>query len=341
MMNSVKYLTRVLRRLTKRTSKNDLKYANKNQFAIDGLIPNHAFLDMRIDKDYLKGMLKDCYRILQEYLDGNRNSLEKLLRDRTYILVTGAPRTGGAYTTKQLRRIFCQYKANDLVVLNESIPVFYHLIHSADPLCRNQALFELIQWLYWIDQNYREHSTIVKKCTGFSYAMNLVGDFFGDTKIIFIVTTRHPAPIWNSSKEHMIRYKLSRPVIPMDNSSYLFKDREPPQWWLEESEKLRALYMWQDLYNRLAETLPENRKNSTCIVRYGDQTNILVDAVSRVDPSMVGKMKELTERDPFKPTERTYSGFWYTDIVGAVIESNKAHWERRKLHLPVDHLRIE
>ena len=341
MKNPMSYLTRVLRRVSNTITGNAPKKVDRHELVVGGLFPNHAFLDMGVDKDYLKAMLEDCYEVLQEYLNGDRYSLEGLLRDRTYIFVTGSPRTGGAYTTHNLRRILCRYRDKDPVVRNESIPGFYNLFHSEDLPCRNQALFELIQWQYWIDHNYREHNVIVKKCTGFSYAMNLVGDFFGDKQVKFIITTRHPAPIWRSAEEAMIRLKQPGPVIPVDSSSYLFKDREPPQWWLQESENLRALYAWHRLYSQLVETLPVGYEDRINVVQYGHQENVLIEVVRQVDSSRIGRMKELIEQDPFRLTQRTYSGFWYTDIVGAVIDSTKAQWGRRGLYLPVDHRRIE
>ena len=73
----------------------------------------------------------------------------------------------------------------------------------------------------------------------------------------------------------------------------------------------------------------------------GHQENVLMEVVRQVDSSRMNMMKDLIEQDPFRLTQRTYSGFWYTDIVGAVIDSTKAQWKKRGLHLPVDHLRIE
>jgi hypothetical protein len=304
-----------------------------SQFTNEGLELNHAFGDS-IYKEFRPQISERSFDLLEKYLNGERRELDELLNDRTYVFVIGSPRTGGSYTNSKLRKVLCSYQDHDPVVQNESIPTFDHLALSDIPEHRNQAIYELIQWLVWIDIQYDGHDVIVKKCSGFPFDMGLVEDFFGDCNTKYVVTTRHPASVYRSNAD------LENSVIPDGDDSYLFY-QDPPNWWNDASDMLRSLYYWHDLYYELVESANSTTEIDLEVIRYGNQEKAIKQVVDDVRPELISDVERLLKKDSFRLTERDFQSFWFSSITRSIIKDVQSRWEQEGLSFPVEHDNIE
>lgn len=311
-----------------------------NQRHFDEVVPdgdtlNPAFAEPKLglEEATLQTIVSRSRKVLDAYLDDNRKPLEKLLADRTYLLVVGSPRTGGSYVTSKLRDSLCDYAEDDVVVKNESIPSFHHLANHDDAHHRRQALFQLVQWLVWIDMRYQDHDVIVKKSSGFPHAMGLVDEFFGDADVEFVVTTRHPGAVYRSNSEHHLT------VISVEDDSYLFTD-EIPDWWTEASSRLRALIYWHKLYTDLVTTSPSHIIEDMRVVAYGKQESAVTDTVEDISEEALDELVPMLNDDPFRLTDREYSSFWHSPVARTMVDDVRESWAREDLTFPVEHDRI-
>ena len=237
--------------------------------------------------------------------------------------------------TRHLRKLLCNFDEPDYIVKNESIPTFKHLAQRGVPDQKRQALYELIQWALWIDEKYEDHEIIVKKCSGFPHAMDLVSEFLGDARYECIVTTRHPAAIYRSN-----RNIDDLDVIPIDDESYLFPGGAPA-WWQSSPDEIRTLYYWHLLYSRLVETLPEPEQSNLHVVTYGQQENAMREVVQIVSPESSSSLEADLTDDPFRLTEREYGPFWSSSITDSMIRDVNQTWRSEGIDFPVTPQRIE
>lgn len=328
---------------------NRAKYRELEKFTQDGLYLNYSFADTKeaisdVTDAELEAVVARSHSVLQEYLSDNREPLDKLLADREYVLVSGSPRTGGAYTTQKLRQTLCDYREGDGVVGNEGIPSFKHFHNISNRENYKQGLFEFIQWVVWIDEYYSDHDYIVKKCSGFLSNIEFVDEFFHDTSIHILVTTRHPAAIHASDVEAGPGVVPASLVLDgVDKRRDLAGIGGPgntgdlPEWWVKLPWRMRVLYYWQQLYIDAVKSLPEHQEDQLYSVRYGEQDDKIIDLVGNIAPEKQAKIKELVEADPFYLTEREYEKFWSSGLVRAIIRDVSHHWEIEGFEFPVTH----
>jgi hypothetical protein len=313
----------------------------RRELAHDGLSLNHSFFGVPAFRKYsseemLRTVASRSLEVLKAYRRGKRKPLDEFIGNRTYVFVIGSPRTGGSYTTRRLGEVLCEYRTEDPgdpVVLNESIPTFDHFALSALENHERQAQYSLIRWLVWIDLCYQHLDVIVKKSSGFPFAMDLVDRFMGEARCHYVVTTRHPGPIYRSH-EKLSEQEGGNLFIPVGDDSYLFEGTAP-QWWTNASRKVRTLYYWSDLYGRLASTMTSDQKENCSVVKYGEQSDVVLDVVREIDPSMEEHAKERVSQNSFLVRSRTYSPFWNSRITQSVINERRRQWKRKGLSFPV------
>jgi hypothetical protein len=294
---------------------------------------NHAFADNKYEM-IRSHIAERSFKLLNKYLHGERRQLDELLGNRTYVFIIGSARTGGTYLTQNLSELLCSYDDYDPIVHNESIPLFDHLALSDIPEHRSQSIYELIQWILWINIQYDEHSIIIKKCSGFSYDMELIESFFGDCQTKYIITTRHPASVYRSIAEKENR------VIPDHDDSYLFPG-ESPDWWINASDKLRSLHYWHTIYYSLAESCKDINRSDFQVIKYGEHEELIMRVIKNLRPELIDDAEQLIAEDPFQLTDREFQDFWFSPITRSIIDDVSSKWESAGLSFPVEHENIE
>lgn len=315
---------------------NSIRARKLNQLVPDGYKINNSFAKVPQRSRRLSTMASESYNRLQRYLTGDRSSVSELLEGRRYVLISGSPRTGGSYVTDHLRLTLAPETEGDPIIGDESIPEFRHLKHAGRcEVQRRQALYELIQWAWWIDKQYPDTEIVVKKCSGFCYAFDIVEEFFGGSDLTIVLTTRHPAAIYRSVQE-AVESKQSpfNPVAPISNNPWLFRE-QPPDWWRTAPRWLRCLYFWHDLYKTACKSLSPHLLQRTRLVKYGEQPSAIRRVVRELNDDGNSGVIERLRMDPFQSSDRSYGSQWDTVICKGVVRDACEEWAAVGKEFPV------
>ncbi len=145
------------------------------------------------------------YRFFKEMLTGRPNELRDLTRYR-FFFVTGIPRTGGTYVTKQLFRAGnIDYKKVQNALAHDGFPHLGHLSFKGRANIHTNGLLQLAEYLTMVDVFFKRHGRLAyqggvivpKKFTKGVYYFDIVRELFGE-KSNYIVTLRHPLSVIQS-----------------------------------------------------------------------------------------------------------------------------------------------
>lgn len=313
----------------------------RQQAAPEGLSLNGSFTKVEMGGEELERMMAWCKKELDRLESGGKFRGARAAEGKDFVFVVGSPRTGGVYTTQILMDTLCSYEQGDAVVRDESIPDFYSLanFHRSEQAKRN-ALFQFLQWIYWVLNKYPGQDVIVKKCSGLSFQMDILSTVLPGANIHVLLTTRHPGAVYRSGVDVMERYNRAHPIIPITGTPYTFLHRSPPDWWQNAGWKLRALHYWHKVYQRFIDTLPADVVPNTSLIEYGHQEEAIRSAVSKLDSEAMPTVEEKIADDPFRETERSYADFWRSAIVDDLVEGLDNRYAKRDLEFPVDSTRI-
>lgn len=145
------------------------------------------------------------YRFFKEMLTGRPDELRDLTRYR-FFFVTGIPRTGGTYMTKQLFRAGnIDYKKVQNALAHDGFPHLGYLSFKGAANIHTNGLLQLAEYLTMVDTFFKQHGRLAyqggvivpKKFTKGVYYFDIIKELFGE-KSNYIVTLRHPLSVIQS-----------------------------------------------------------------------------------------------------------------------------------------------
>lgn len=146
-----------------------------------------------------------AYRLFKEMLIGRPVELRELTSYR-FFFVTGIPRTGGTYITKQLfRAANIDYTKIQNSLAHDAFPHLARLKFVENSNTYTNGLLQLSEYLTMVDVFFKEHGNlsyqgnivVPKKFTKSVYYFDLIRELFGE-KSNYIVTLRHPLSVIQS-----------------------------------------------------------------------------------------------------------------------------------------------
>ena len=326
----------VFRRVTQRFANLRLT-RDIESLAHDGLKPSrHLFSS--VEAADRAGFLAEARDIFTALDSGDREPLDRLLGNRRYLVVIGPPRSGGSYLSRTMNTVFGSLSESDGLVRNESLPRTSDLRQSDSKAHRNQAVFELIQWILQINRRYGDVMVVPKKCSGFMYDMRLAADFFGSAQVTYLVTLRHPSRILESAHDSARRNPLGR--TPWEGAracgDVFFQGRDVPDWWAQADDRVRTLFVWHELYRRTVDRLSTDEASRIVPVPFGKGPETLLSVIDRMVPELAARAREEMQQQPFILDPRPVDPFWHIDMVRAVIEDVKAAWTAKGCPFEID-----
>ena len=256
----------------------------------------------------LNDFIEECFYLLNAIMNQNHSIVNKYINKEFYF-VLGAARTGGTFILKELSRaVNWPYKDAYMSILHEHMPDFNieepYTMGWRKPENYYYLMFQLVQFLVYINREFPEKDKIVKK-TRFSKCMQLVDHIFGN-QAYYVVTVRHPAAI-NASR---IETGATGDVV--DD----FK-----------KEANRTLYLWQNVYKEIVRD--DEPEGLILPLLFGPQMDeFLLDFFNHHDSEQKPEKCQITERD------YNYE-FWASEHVRNSMEWVELLWQFHDLDFPV------
>lgn len=151
-----------------------------------------AAINTQDGQTQLKAFLDDTVKVFDLLTHPDRSHLEKFLGNRTFIFISGIMRSGGSYLLSEVSKIHgIDVEELDLGMIHDRIPSydhFYYNFQSAQMMC---LLFDLAQFLAWVNREMPGKKVIVKKHQTLSFAIPVIEHIFKE-KAVYIKTIRHP-----------------------------------------------------------------------------------------------------------------------------------------------------
>ncbi|MGE4319178.1 MAG: hypothetical protein AB7E96_09795 [Deferribacterales bacterium] len=158
-------------------------------------------------KEYVEKMddfLKEAVRLFQGIMSGNADIIRPYIAGKKFHFILGMPRTGGttiynaassAYGwewNKLLVSMTHNYMPNAIFVQNN--PYVEYDMGWRLPWNFNNLLFELCQFLTYVNREATDKEHVFLKSTPLSYSVKLLNFLFAD-RAEYLVTVRHPGAI--------------------------------------------------------------------------------------------------------------------------------------------------
>lgn len=260
-------------------------------------------------QDSLKDMMQESLKLYQGIMSGNGEVVKPYTSGRTFNFILGMPRTGGTTLYQALSDVYGWPWENLLLSMTHNfMPNGGYILSNPTaefdmgwrlPWNFNNIVFELSQFLVYINNEAPDSEHIFIKSTALSYAVKLLNFlFFGDAANYF-VTVRHPGAItMTSGKEEITR-----------------------------EDHMETMAMWANLYSSIIrDCRPLGRMR---IVEYGQG---LTDVINHAFESK--KMGERIEDSAFFELEDYDKEFYESDTVKRMFEYVKMSWGLFDLEFP-------
>lgn len=204
----------------------------------------------------LQPLLDQSHEVFMALLEPEIN-LDKIIPDKRFEFVVGAPRTGGTYFVSELFKAAKLDHTNfNKLMVHDGIPETHDIIHSNHPLRGISALFQLAQFLVWAREAFADSPVVIKKKIYFSLWLPQLARVFGD-RATYYVTIRHPVPMIVSFMETLARLPRVKPdaMASMELDQHFdsvtnFNRITREQWFaLNAFEKM--LYVWETYYTAI------------------------------------------------------------------------------------------
>ena len=259
-------------------------------------------------QEKLKETLEESLKLYQGIMSGNGEAVKPYTEGRTFNFILGMPRTGGTTLYQALSDVY-DWPWNDLhlsmthnfmpnggYVLNQPTSEFdmgWRL-----PWNFNNIVFELSQFLVYINNVAPDCENIFLKSTALSYAVKLLNFLFGD-KANYFITVRHPgAIVLSGDKEEVTR-----------------------------EDHIENMAMWSNLYSSM---IRECRPlGNVRVVEYGQG---LTDVINYAFEQR--KKGERVEETSFFEFEDYDTEFYESDTVKRMFDYVKMSWGLFDMEFP-------
>jgi len=209
--------------------------------------------------------LKNGYKFktIVHVLKQANNLNNHIISKKSYIYITGLPKTGGAYLTRALRNSLSPYLQGDDVMMDESIPNFDYF----DKYNEKRCIMEFNQITSWINNYYPSYSLIVKKNSSAALRPDILYNYYGNSLKHIIFTIRKPSENYRSWKYNS-NVKLSSFKLYRNSHENFFSD----------AEKFIDFYI--EYHSTFLKNLNEEIIKKIKIVHFGNQNKILKELTS-------------------------------------------------------------
>ncbi|PLX66263.1 MAG: hypothetical protein C0603_12730 [Denitrovibrio sp.] len=260
-------------------------------------------------QDKLKEMLQESLTLYQGIMSANGDVFKPYIEGRMFNFVLGMPRTGGTTVYQGLSDAYgWPWEKLLLSMTHNFMPNGGHIL--SDPTAEfdmgwrlpwnfNNLVFELSQFLVYINNVAPDSEHIFIKSTALSYAVKLLNFLFAD-KANYFITVRHPGAItMTSGKEDITR-----------------------------EDHMETMAMWSNLYSSMIrECRPLGRMR---VVEYGaGMTEIINLAFEQT------KVGERIEETSFFELDEYDKDFYESDAVKRMFDYVKTSWELFDIDFPI------
>jgi len=164
-------------------------------------------------QEKLQGFTQECIALYQGIVEGNSDAVKPYTQGRTFNFILGMPRTGGTTLYQALSEAYGwpweklllsmthNFMPNGRYCLENPASEFdmgWRLPHNFQCL-----VFELCQFLVYINNEAQDSEHIFLKSTALSYAVKFLNYMFGQNANYFI-TVRHPGAVTLTSGDEEI-----------------------------------------------------------------------------------------------------------------------------------------
>lgn len=262
--------------------------------------------------------IQECLEAFQQWQQNPNYLRDEYFSGKDFYFVLGSGRTGGTYLLNEVARaVDFPLKKSLIIFSHDTMPNMRFTSGEPteerenremfgmgwrDPFNYHNLVFQIIQYLVYIDRKFENEPKIVKK-TQFGRCMKIVDFIFGD-RASYIVTVRHPGACYRSWNE---------------SGFSTLEDSD------KEKKREKILYGWESSYrNIVRDGLPEG---SIEPVKYGPDMEAFLEKLFRKNSSN-------KEPSDFSVTEREYDDFWHSERVQSVISRVENSWSLHDLQFP-------
>jgi len=260
-------------------------------------------------QDKLKGFLEESMKLFQAIMSGKGEIIKPYVQGRTFNFVLGMPRTGGTTVYQALSDANgWPWEKLLLSMTHNFMPNGAHVLRDPSsefdmgwrlPFNFTSVLFELSQFLVYINNEAPDCEQVFLKSTVLSYAVKLLNYIFGD-KANYFITVRHPgAVVLTGDKEDVTR-----------------------------EDHIANMAMWTNLYSSI---MRECRPlGNVKVIEYGQG---MTDAINATFAK--NKTGERVEETAFFEFEDYDKEFYESESVQRMFEYVKDSWKLFDAEFPV------
>lgn len=252
-------------------------------------------------QDKLKGCMDEVIKLYQGILNGDGDAVKPYIDGRTFSFILGMPRTGGTTLYNGLSDAY-EWPWEDLLLTmtHNFMPNGRYCVEDPDsefdmgwrlPANFQTLVFELCQFLVYVNNEAPDSEHIFLKSTALSYAVKFLNYMFGE-KANYFVTVRHPGAI----------------VMTGEYDEEITRE-------LHIANMLR----WTNLYSSiLRECRPVGRMR---VVQYGQELTDVINAA--FEQNKTGSRIEDTQLFEYDDYDKD---FYESDNVKQMFEYVRASW---------------
>jgi len=248
----------------------------------------------------LKEMMEEVIKLYQGIMGNNTEVVKPYVIGRTFSFILGMPRSGGTTLYQGLSEAYGWPWEKLLLSMTHDLmpngkfcvgqPMSEYDMGWRMPASYNSLVFELCQFLVYINNEAPDSEHIFLKSTGLSYAVKFLNFMFGD-KANYFVTVRHPGAIaMSGDKEEVTR-----------------------------EEHMQNMLIWTNLYSSiLRECRPVGRLRA---VEYGTELTEVINSAFEQN-----KTGERAEETSFFEYDEYDKEFYESENVKKMFEYVQASW---------------
>ncbi|MGD9807061.1 MAG: hypothetical protein AB7E76_04400 [Deferribacterales bacterium] len=260
-------------------------------------------------QDKLKSMMDETIKLYQAIIGGKGDVIKPYIEGRSFNFILGMPRTGGTTLYQGLSDAFeWPWEKLLLSMTHNYMPNGRFSVQQPGseydmgwrlPWNFNSLLFELCQFLVYVNNEAPDSEHVFLKSTALSYAVKFLNFLFGD-RANYFVTVRHPGAVVMSSGEETIT----------------------------REDHMQNMVIWTNLYSSiLRECRPMGRVR---VVQYGENlTEVINTALERKEAGY------RAENTAFFEYEDYDKEFYETETVQDMFNYVKASWKLFDLDFPI------
>ena len=280
-----------------------------------------AFVMRKVNDPKIQRAIEDfaneSIRLLEAFLVGDEKKTEQYTHNKTFYFVCGIMRSGGTYIFQETSSCLgIPWNKLSFLMSHDSIPTYNLLANYYHPRYAVNLLFEICQFLVWVNRETEGQRYVVQKRIAAAHAIPFLESIFGE-QAEYLITIRHPGAAGTSFAEmegideEKLPAQSPRAWKPMTLRSNFVQD------WEALDYQHQYLFFWQAYYMDIVRSgLALDRIHP---IEYGDAFPRFVQELAKQNNSAYRPV-------PFEARERRYHSFWHSDEVKEVIKRVRRFW---------------